>query len=139
MVDGKVLNALTETKSTHQCFLCGMRTKDFNNLNKAFTTPVIDRTRLEFGISIFHCWIRLFEFCLHIAYKLPLKTWRVSACGKQTVVETKKLIQHKFRLATGLLIDMPKQGLGNTNDGNSARKFFENPELTAEITGMKYV
>ncbi|KAE8751247.1 hypothetical protein FOCC_FOCC002075 [Frankliniella occidentalis] len=33
----------------------------------------------------------------------------------------------------GLHLDMPKQGSGNTNDGNSARRFFENPELTSTI------
>lgn len=34
----------------------------------------------------------------------------------------------------GLLIDMPKQSYGNTNDGNTARRFFENPEATSEVT-----
>lgn len=29
-----------------------------------------------------------------------------------------------------------KQGVGNTNDGNIARKFFENPSITTEITGL---
>lgn len=29
-----------------------------------------------------------------------------------------------------------KQGVGNTNDGHTARKFFENPTITAQITGL---
>ena len=36
----------------------------------------------------------------------------------------------------GLLVDMPKQQTGNTNDGNTARKFFRNSEKSAEITGV---
>ncbi|CAI6353622.1 unnamed protein product [Macrosiphum euphorbiae] len=36
----------------------------------------------------------------------------------------------------GLNIDVVKQGVGTTNDGNSARRFFENPNKVAEITGL---
>lgn len=36
----------------------------------------------------------------------------------------------------GLLIDVVKQGKGTSNDGNTARKFFGNPQLSAEITGL---
>lgn len=36
----------------------------------------------------------------------------------------------------GLLVDMPKCGFGTTNDGNTARRFFENPELSSNITGV---
>ncbi|GBM52405.1 hypothetical protein AVEN_258169-1 [Araneus ventricosus] len=32
---------------------------------------------------------------------------------------------------------MPKKKSGNTNHGNTARKFFRHPEKTAEITGME--
>lgn len=31
---------------------------------------------------------------------------------------------------------MPKQGFGSTNDGNTARKFFKNYKISAEITGI---
>lgn len=36
----------------------------------------------------------------------------------------------------GLLVDIPKPGYGTTNDGNTARRFFSNPELSSEITGV---
>ena len=29
-----------------------------------------------------------------------------------------------------------KQGMRTTNDGNVSRRFFENPEITADITGV---
>ena len=52
--------------------------------------------------------------------------------------QTKKNIQTRFRNETGLIIDMPKSNFGNTNDGNTSRRFFENPRLAAEITGISY-
>ncbi|CAH1108526.1 unnamed protein product [Psylliodes chrysocephalus] len=33
---------------------------------------------------------------------------------------------------------MPKSNFGNTNDGNTSRRFFENLTLAAEITGISY-
>ena len=34
-----------------------------------------------------------------------------------------------------MLIDQPKPGFSNTNDGNTARRFFKNKK-TADITGL---
>ena len=36
----------------------------------------------------------------------------------------------------GLLVDIPKPGFGTTNDGNSAQRFFKNPALASDITGV---
>lgn len=33
-----------------------------------------------------------------------------------------------------MIVDQPKPGSGNTNTGNTARRFFQNSELSAEIT-----
>lgn len=33
MIDGKVCNAITSTKSTLRCYLCGVTSKDINNLD----------------------------------------------------------------------------------------------------------
>ncbi|XP_025406345.1 uncharacterized protein LOC112680462, partial [Sipha flava] len=48
----------------------------------------------------------------------------------------KKYIQDRFRTETGLLIDVVLQGKGTTNDGNTARRFFKNAELTSAITNV---
>lgn len=53
---------------------------------------------------------------------------------KRVVAETKSRIQKEFKEKTGLNIDQPKPGFGNTNDGNTARRFFKNAQLSAEIT-----
>ncbi|CAH1110473.1 unnamed protein product [Psylliodes chrysocephalus] len=39
---------------------------------------------------------------------------------------------------TSLVIDIPKSNFGNTNDGNTSKRFFENLTLAAEITGIRY-
>nr|CAI5862443.1 unnamed protein product [Callosobruchus analis] len=39
-----------------------------------------------------------------------------------------------IKLLTELLLDTVEQGSGNTNDGNTARRFFKDPKRAAEIT-----
>lgn len=41
-----------------------------------------------------------------------------------------------FKKEIGLVVDKPKPGFENSNDGNTARRFFANPEFSAEITGL---
>ena len=35
-----------------------------------------------------------------------------------------------------MIIDKLRQGSGNTNDGNTARRFFFNADCSSEITGV---
>lgn len=35
-----------------------------------------------------------------------------------------------------LYVDIPKQGFGSTNNGNTARRFFRDPNMTSKITGI---
>lgn len=46
-------------------------------------------------------------------------------------------IQERFRTETSLLVDMPNN-FGNTNDGNTSRRFFENTQLAADILGINH-
>ncbi|KAL7289406.1 hypothetical protein TKK_0016604 [Trichogramma kaykai] len=48
-----------------------------------------------------------------------------------------KLIQERLRTALGTTVDVPTHGYGNTNDGNTARKFFSNVQIVSEITDGK--
>ena len=36
----------------------------------------------------------------------------------------------------GLLVDIPKARFGNTNDGNTSRRFFADPNTSSRITGV---
>jgi len=55
---------------------------------------------------------------------------------KKIVSENKIRIQKEFKDKLGLLVDKPKPGFGNSNDGNTARRFFQNSEISAEITKL---
>ncbi|GBP18914.1 hypothetical protein EVAR_20446_1 [Eumeta japonica] len=137
MVDGKVCNAATETTSTSRCYICGKTFKEFNNLKDKRR---ISKDTTEFGLSILHTRIHFFVSILHLAYKLPVKKHRQRKSEEEKQMEMNKKIeiQTRFRNETGLLVDMPKANFGNTNDGNTSRRFFEDPKLSSDITGINY-
>lgn len=57
--------------------------------------------------------------------------------GYDAIMKNRKIkIQNEFRERLGLLVDFPKQGFGSSNDGNTARRFFKNFDISAEITGI---
>lgn len=137
MVDGKVCNAANNAKSTMRCYICGATSKQFNDLTKSEKTAEIDEDALQFGLSILHARIRFFESILHLAYKLPVKKWQIRSQENKDIVKKRKTeIQEQFKSKLGLIIDVPKAGFGNNNDGNTSRRFFNNVELAAEITGI---
>lgn len=134
MVDGKVCNSATQTKSTMRCFICKATSKDFNNLVE---TKEVDYRNLKFGLSTLHARIRFFEFLLHISYKISIKKWQMrTQADKDATKQRKAEIQKQFKTRLGLIVDVPKVGYGNSNDGNTSRRFFENAQVSSEITGI---
>lgn len=78
-----------------------------------------------------------FEAVLHLAYKLTVQKWQLRGDEEKEKVKLRKLsIQSEFKSKMGLIVDVPKANFGNTNDGNTSRRFFENHELSAAITGI---
>lgn len=137
MIDGKVCNAVSDNSSTQKCYLCGLSSKNFNNIELVKRTKVMDESHLQFGLSSLHAWIRFFECILHLSYKMAIGKWQARGNeNKQKVAENKKKIQEAFRLEMGLLVDKPKPGYGSSNDGNTARRFFDDPETSSRITGV---
>lgn len=136
MVDGKVTQVLTETFSGAVCTICGAKPTEMNQLEKVRDKPV-DENSYQYGLSTLHCWIRFMEVILHISYNLSFTKWSATTAeNKNLRTQKKTYVQKKFREELGLNIDKPKQGSGNTNDGNTARRFFQNYNCTAEITGV---
>ena len=84
--------------------------------------------------------MRLFEFCIHISYRLTIQKWRITAAeDKKKVQERKRKIQKICRDELGLIVDRPKPGgAGNSNDGNTARTAFRLHEKFAEICGLDH-
>ncbi|CAH0559356.1 unnamed protein product [Brassicogethes aeneus] len=133
MVDGKVSNALTNTKSPQKCYICGATPKIMNGKLK----NVAKKEHYGFGLSTLHAWIRCFECFLHIGYRLNIKKWQaIDDSDKISLQQRSAEIKKKFKNQMGLIVDKPKPGYGNTNDGNTVRRFFMNPKLSGEITGL---
>lgn len=135
MIDGKICNSLSGTRSALRCYLCQATSKDFNDIDKMVDLP-ISRQYLHLGVSVLHAWIRFFEFLLHVAYKIPTQEWRKSKEMEEILKQNKLRIQAAFRAEFGIKIDKPKPGYGNTNTGNIARRFFQNSVKVSQITGL---
>jgi hypothetical protein len=84
MIDDKVCNVATHITSTVRCYICGETSKDYNNLsiNKEVTPEA-----LQFGLSILHARIRLFDSILRVAYKLPVKKWQLRSEDEKAIVK----------------------------------------------------
>lgn len=135
MIDGKACSVIAGSSSMN-CYICGATPKQMNCLD-IVQKRTININNLKFGMSSLYGWIRCMEYLLHISYNLEIQKWSVRDPQQKILkLERKKNIQEQFRQKLGLLIDVVKQGVGTSNDGNTARRFFENPSVTAEITGL---
>lgn len=136
MIDGKTCNVLTDTLSSQACNVCNVTSKNVNNLPMVLQLPCNVHT-YKYGISVLHAYLRFYELFLHVAYRLELKMWQArGADAKESIARRKSTIAKRFYEGMGLVIDQPKQGGGNSNDGNTARKFFDHPQKVSEITGL---
>ncbi|XP_033242171.1 uncharacterized protein LOC117186127 [Drosophila miranda] len=138
LIDGKVLNVLTGTKSTQCCPICGVtptKVLEITDFSSETFTPKLGA--LKFGVSPLHAWIRFLEFVLNISYRIEIQKWHIKGDNKIKMSTRKKYIQEKILKDMGLRISMPKQnGNGNSNDGNTARRAFANTKLLSTITNF---
>lgn len=80
----------------------------------------------------------MFTFYLSYLHQKNLLTLQAEKKDgtKDIMEERKKCIQQRFLSEMALRVDFPKHGYGSSNDGNTARRFFENIEKSSEITGI---
>lgn len=137
MVDAKIKTYISpKVRSNAVCYICMAKPTEMNNLEEVKKKST-ENDLMELGLSSLHARINMMECLLHIAYKLDIKTWSARGESDKAAVDArKKAIQARFKTELNLLIDIVKQGHGTTNDGNTARRFFEFPEKTAAITGL---
>lgn len=74
-VCNKVCNALTGTKSTQKCYICGATPKVMNNTTQTFPEDIIEN--YSYDLSPLHALIRSFECLIHIAYRLDFQKRQV--------------------------------------------------------------
>lgn len=135
LIDGKVLNAITNTKSSQACPICHAKPTQFNELsNRTSGNFLPDPNSLQHGLSPLHARIRLLECCLHISYRSEFKRWQVKKVDQVEFAEKKVKVQQLLWEKLGLRVDKPKPGgSGSSNDGNTARRAFQNHEMFANI------
>ncbi|XP_059216468.1 uncharacterized protein LOC131994136 isoform X2 [Stomoxys calcitrans] len=136
MIDGKVATTISGSSSMAVCFICGAKPTEMNNLDAVILRKCSEEA-VAFGISPLHARIKLMECILHISYRLSFKKWRTDSYTKIEMAANKAEIGKRLKLTLGINVDAVKQGMGTTNDGNTARRFFENPAKTADVIGIK--
>lgn len=135
MIEGKASNAPSSTSSTERCHLCESTLKEFNKIEDILQKKVVEEVR--FSISVPHVWIRFFECCVQLSYRLDIKKWQARTKEDKDSVEKRKAIIHEgFDLQLGLILDHPEAEFGNSNDDYAARYFFRKALVSAEITGI---
>lgn len=135
MVDGKVINSLTGTKSAQKCNVCSAGPAEMNKIDKVMQRK-IDVKALELGLSTLHAYLRFMHWLLQVSYKLDTKRYYKTSENKLQIEKRKADIQNQFKKECGLLVDFVKGNFGTTNDGNSARRFFQDPATSSRITGI---
>lgn len=137
IIDGKIVCNLTITQS---CPICGATPKEMNNIDEVIKRPR-NKKNYEYGLSTLHANIGSLEYMLPVAYRLGLqrekRKCRICIKEEKLMVRNRKTsMKTEIKKELGLLLDVPKVNSGNTNDGNSARRFFKNAEKIAPITGL---
>ena len=134
MLDGKVCNVLTDEASSTSCNICRATPNQMNKLDLLQKLHV-EENHYYYGLSTLHCRIRFMECILHIAYNLDFEKFYAKGDDKQLKEGRKNLVQDHIRSEMSLIVDVVKQGHGTTN-GNTARRFFDDPEKAANATGV---
>lgn len=106
-----------------------------NKIEEVQSKPVNEEA-LKFGMSPLHARIKLMECLLHVAYNMEFKRGRVDSNTRPIKEARKELIKRELKDKIGIKVDTVKQGSGTANSGNTSRRFFANPSLVSEITGL---
>ena len=92
MVDGKLINILTNNKSTTSCSICDPFTppSKMNNIIEMITKKT-HKQSCEYGLSPLHLLINVLGCILHISYRLTIKSRTVRGEKKKKILEERKI------------------------------------------------
>ena len=138
MYDGKSVVAITRNLTgkaigTQSCQLCFKLPTQFHHASPNEASDNIDSRLTKLGISCLHMWIRCMEYLFNISIRRHIDH-KVTMTSAEFKIEKERL-QLMFKERMQLEIFKVKHGAGNTNDGNTARQFFNNDE-TARILNI---
>lgn len=131
MIVGKIHSMISET-SAAVCDLCKARASQMNDLDELKKLQV-NEDFYKYGLSSLHASNRSMECLLHTSYKLEVITWQARSEEAKNIGDrqVEKCIRPSS-LRNWTLVRCGTTRSGNTNTGNWARRFFENPIKTAE-------
>ena len=89
MFDGKIINALTNTAPSQSCTVCSAKPTEMNNIKLMRSKPV-NKEALFLGLSPLHCWIRCFEYILHLGYKMKIRSFYAKTSAQKESVKERK-------------------------------------------------
>ena len=89
-----------------------------------------------------HGWIKIMEYNFNICKTLSIGgnyNRTNTKLENECVSEEKMRIQQALRSEIGIIVDCTAQGgAGNSNCGNTGRRFFEHPEIVARILHSEF-
>lgn len=132
-IDGKVLSALTDTRSTQVCQLCLATPLMFNTFRFNRQECVFDSKKLIFGLGSLHLLLRSYGFFLDLGVRGTCKKWRRTKKQIESQNTNKRRIQQEMKERLNLYAMFPKGNLGSSDTGNAARKAFKEHKIFAEI------
>ena len=144
MVDGKVKLHCSETTSkqklsTRSCPICKAKPTEMAELLEEIRLICenYDLLILLLGLSPMHGWIKIMEYIFNICKTLSIGgnyNRTNTKLENECVSEEKMRIQQALRSEIGIIVDCTAQGgAGNSNCGNTGRRFFDHPETVARI------
>ncbi|KAE8739180.1 hypothetical protein FOCC_FOCC015321 [Frankliniella occidentalis] len=139
MLDGKASSA-AQKFSDQSCSLCGARPGEMNNLGDLEKTfQIKNPNNLKYGIPPLHSRIRSLECMLFVSYRIGTnrKSYQKYTDEQAKAVSLReKEVRQKVKENLNITVDKVVRGSGTSNTGNTARKFFDEPRITAEATGL---
>lgn len=133
MLDGKSVNAITDTISTSSCSVC--HSGPSTSMDPQWV-DYCDNDDLKFSLPVLHSRINIMTFVLNQTYRKDIKD--LSPFEKKSIIDQRKnLIKLKFAEQLNLYIDRVEHGKGNSNTGNISRRFFKSYDITASILGLE--
>ena len=138
LFDGKNIGYIVD-EGFQNCNLCGHGPVEMSIPNRPH--PVIHPEGVRFGFTNLHAGPRFMEFCLHLSYMYSelLMMWRMTGASEEQIdeKEMRKVCVHEILyMFLGIRVDEVRKNFGTSNTGNTARVFFANPSLTAELLGL---
>ena len=115
------------TLSMNNCFICGATPVQ---MAQRFGNFIADLRALCFGFSNLHTKIRIFEWICKGGMYRDFCEWQARGPNKIKFQQRKEELIQEFKEKLGLIVYHPKK----LNNGNVARKAFENPDIFSEIT-----